>query len=159
MPGPPPNPNARHRTGQGSPPGRKGSGVVRLPAEGRKGKPPPWPLLAPARSQEVSAAERALWLMLWSSPQAVAWERLGVEREVAMYCRWSVIAESGDNRAASEARLQADRLGLTPMSLRRLMWEITADEVAEQRGRAGTSSGATAKRRRPDIRAVDTAEG
>lgn len=143
---PPPNPNARRRNVR--------VGLVRLPAEGRRGKVPPWPLLAPAKSQEVSTAERALWAHLWTTPQAVAWERLGTHREVAMYCRWSILAEAGDNRAASESRLQADRLGLTPMSMRRLMWEITADEVAEQR--AERSTPAAAKRKRPNIRVVDT---
>jgi hypothetical protein len=127
---------------------------MRLPAEGRKGPPPPWPLVAPARSADVAFAERELWAALWHTPQAVAWERMGAQREVAMYCRWSTLAETGDPKAASESRLQADRLGLTPMSLRRLLWEITTDEVAEQR--ATRSTAPTVAKRKPRIRAVDT---
>lgn len=161
MPGPAPDPNARYRNGAGSPPGRKGNGLLRLPREGRKGNPPLWPLRAPARSEDDSRHERQLWVEVWAYPQAVAWDSMNVVREVAMYCRWSTLAEGGDLKAATESRMQADRLGLTAMAMKRLMWEIAKDEVGEQRGareapQAGTTARKSAGRR---IRAVDTPGG
>lgn len=144
MPGPPPNPNARRRNAR--------SGPTRLPAEGRKGPAPAWPL------RRASAAERALWAKVWAYPQAVAWERDKVVREVAMYVRWTLVAEEGDLKAAVEARMMSDRLGLTPMSMRRLMWEIVGDEVAEARERKIPAVSTTPGRSRPtDLRAVDGA--
>lgn len=78
-------------------------------------------------------SERVLWAELWSTPQAVAWHRMRWTREVAQYVRWKARAEGGDLDASKEARQLADRLGLSPLSLLRLRWEIVADEVAEQR--------------------------
>lgn len=167
MPGPAPNPNARRRNARPS--------GVRLPAEGRRGDPPPWPL-APSveltvalkvsqavvddlghkdkltaaekrklnkalaqvveidtKAELIAEGERTLWTELWKTPQAVAWERYGWWREVALYVRWTVLGEQGDLRAAQEARQWSDRLGLSPMAMKRLQWEITADELAQQR--------------------------
>lgn len=69
-------------------------------------------------------AELALWRELWKTPQAVEWERCSYHREVAQYVRWKVLGESGDMDAAKEARQFSDRLGLTPLALRRLGWSI-----------------------------------
>lgn len=111
--------------------GARGRGVVQLPAEGRKGDPPPWPLA------EQADAEAGAWDELWSTPQAVMWERLGqgCVREVARYCRLRTAAEHPDAKAAQQAQVTAlaDRLGLTPKAMRLLLWEIVVDEVAEQR--------------------------
>lgn len=179
--GPPPNPNARRRNAR---PAR-----TQLPAEGRKGKTPPWPLprnlkltidlqvaqdtvdalsgqddLTPAekrklsraleqvvfldhQAQHVEAAELAMWAELWSLPQAVAWERLRYFRDVAQYVRWKVLAEWGDMDAAKEARQLSDRLGLTPMAMLRLQWEIVADETAEQRATRKPATKPPARRR------------
>ncbi|HEY9473387.1 MAG TPA: hypothetical protein VIS06_05970 [Mycobacteriales bacterium] len=104
------------------------SGPVKLPAEGRSGDPPPWPL--PGRKLK---AEQGLWAQLWATPQAVAWERLGWTRTVARYCRVLLAAERMDKDALAEARQLEDRLGLTPKSMRLLLWEIASDEVAERR--------------------------
>lgn len=82
-----------------------------------------------------------MWAQLWATPQAVAWDRLGWVRTVGRYCRVAVAAEARDATAAvmGEARQMEDRLGLTPMAMLRLRWEVVADEVAEQR-QAGTSA-------------------
>jgi hypothetical protein len=106
------------------------SGPVKLPAEGRKGDPPEWPLAG-----RSNAAERAAWADLWRTPQAVMWERLGWTRTVARYCRLMIEAEKrdADAKALAEARQFEDRLGLTPKAMRLLLWEIVADEVTEQR--------------------------
>jgi hypothetical protein len=114
------------------------SGPLKLPAEGRTGDPPEWPL--PGRT---TVAERAAWAELWATPQAVAWERLGWTRTVARYCRVMVEAEKRDApaKALMEARQFEDRLGLTPKAMRMLLWEIVSDEVTEQRQTAAGARG------------------
>lgn len=96
------------------------------------GDVPNWPL-----SGKQSAAEREAWAELWSTPQAVAWERLGAGcvREVARYCRLRTAAEKPNATAAQQAQVTAlaDRLGLTPKAMRLLLWEIVEDEVGMQR--------------------------
>lgn len=123
MPGPPPKPADQRRRRNAAPT------TTQLPAAGRKGDPPKWPLSKP------NAAEVGFWAEVWSTPQAAAWERLGWVRTVARYVRVAVQAEKPKAPAmvCSEARQMEDRLGLTPMSLLRLRWEISADEVAEAR--------------------------
>lgn len=102
---------------------------VYLPAAGRKGKPPAWPLAS------STADELALWKTLWTMPQAVAWEAQRVERVVAQYVRWTLYAEAGAIKAAPEARQLGDRLGMSPLAMRRLEWEIVEDPSAVRTGR------------------------
>ena len=71
MPGPAPKPDALRRR-QNAPL----ANTVKLPSEGREGVTPDWPL---------STVEPATWAELWTTPQAVAWERLGWTRVVARY--------------------------------------------------------------------------
>ncbi len=100
-------------------------GTMKLPAGGRTGETPSWPYDDP---------EPAVWAELWRTPQAVAWERLGWTRVVARYCRILSVAEQELTKTPlGEARQLEDRLGLTPKAMRLLLWEITEDEVAEQR--------------------------
>jgi hypothetical protein len=110
-------------------------GMIGLPADGRKAPAPRFPLPKPV------AAERSLWAELWALPQAVMWEQLHCGREVAQYVRWKVKAEAGSLDAAKEARQLGDRLGMTPLALLRLRWEVPADEVAQKRSEhpAGSS--------------------
>lgn len=115
MPGPPPNPNARRRN--------RRPGVRRLPAAGRQGEPPPYPL------SRASKSVLAIWDELWHSPQAAAWEEYGWVRLVARYARLLVTAERASATAAllREVRQLEDRLGLSPMAMQRLRWEIVED--------------------------------
>jgi hypothetical protein len=123
--------------------GTRGRGVLVLPAEGRKGRTPAWPL-----GDSPTAMERALWRDLWKTPQAVEWERLGWTRVVARYARAVISAETNmEPTVMSEARQLEDRLGLTPKAMRLLLWTISVDEVAQKR--VETSVGA-----RKRIRAV-----
>jgi hypothetical protein len=112
-------------------------GPVRLPAEGRQGPVPVWPLVGEPLEAEVEA-----WAQLWATPQAVAWERFGWTRTVGRYCRLMVAAEELDAPAKVllEARQLEDRLGLTPRAMRMLLWEITSDEVGEMRPRVAGKS-------------------
>src|SRR5215470_19470509 len=122
MPGPAPKINPVRRNAR--------SGPLQLPAEGRQGPTPPWPL-----GGKPNAAESRGWTELWKTPQAVAWERLGWTRTVARYCRVMVAAESREASPSLLGQVLAleDRLGLTPKAMRLLLWEVVSDEVAEQR--------------------------
>lgn len=100
--------------------------TTKLPAEGRSGDAPLWPL-----GSDVPD----VWFELWATPQSAAWERLGWTRIVA---RYALLLPQSEVAGCSAAILTAtqqleDRLGLSPMSMLRLRWEIAADEVAEQR--------------------------
>jgi hypothetical protein len=99
---------------------------------------------------EQRKLEAVLWKDLWSLPQAVQWERLGWTRDVAQYVRHKTLAELGDLDAAKEARQWSDRLGLSPMALLRLRWEIVSDELAEAR-----DAKAAPAKARPRLRAVE----
>lgn len=129
MPGPAPKKDARRRN--------KRPDWLTLPAAGRTGRAPKWPM---PRNTDRTAAKREteLWRDLWATPQAFAWEQLGWTRVVARYCRLVIICEGPESTAAllGEVRQLEDRLGLTPMAMRRLQWE-----VGETAAAPGSSSG------------------
>jgi len=200
--GPPPKPAGQRR--------RRNATVAttKLPAEGRKGRPPKWPLMddvvlttrrdmalrkadelelallepnlkgrarvtAERKADEARAAaliltkqveaqqaiEAELWKQLWATPPAVMWQKLRWTREVAQYVRWKSRAETGDLDAAKEARQIGDRLGLTPLSLARLRWEVATDEVAETRQARTAQTERQATRRRLRVVDNDSAAG
>ncbi|HWU21542.1 MAG TPA: hypothetical protein VN088_08455 [Nocardioides sp.] len=127
--GPAPDPNALRRDRQ-----QDRDGWTTLPAEGRTDAAPVWPF--------AQAAERELevWSAIWSTPQSVAWQRLGWLHDVALYVRHLVLAENGDLKAAGEARQWSDRLGLNPAAMLRNRWKVAADETKERREqRSGAS--------------------
>lgn len=72
----------------------------------------------------------SMWAELWHTPQAVAWEELGWTRVVARYaCLLDEIEHPQPDRPTNaallaEVRQLEDRLGLSPMAMRRLQWEI-----------------------------------
>lgn len=84
--------------------------------------------------EQAGDAEQALWAEVWTYPQAVMWAESKSDRSVALYVRTQIRAESGDLKAATEARQWSDRLGLTSLSLLRLRAEVERVEEAEQRG-------------------------
>ncbi len=114
-----PPPSSRRQTARGLSGGRQ----ERLPAAGRSGDPPAFPLSRP------SARERELWARLWALPQAVMWERQHVDDVVGRYCRLAVKAErsGSSSRLLNEVRQLEDRIGLSPVSLMRLRWVIEDD--------------------------------
>ena len=122
--GPPPKP-ADQRRNRGKPL----ANTLKLPAEGRRGPAPKWPL------GEMDDRERDTWLRLWKTPMAAAWDRLGWVDQVARYVKVLRMTERSEVcwPAFAEARQLEDRLGLNPLALLRLRWEISTDEIAEAR--------------------------
>lgn len=115
--GPAPDPNALRRD-------RDAGEWTVLPADGRLGAMPDWPLM------DESVREAELWADLWRKPQAIMWERFGQDVEVALYVRRLTEAELMDSRVnlSTLVRQMADSLGLTTPGMRANRWRITADE-------------------------------
>lgn len=144
---------------------------ISLPREGRKGRAPVWPLgypKAPAGMEpiiflglvdDILEAEKKLWSEIWHTPQAVMWERMGYDRIVARYVRHVLEIEdrNPNARLLAEVRATEDRLGLTPMAMVRLQWQIVEDEVGEARDERadGQSRAESAKKR---LVAVESAQ-
>ncbi|PPF56079.1 hypothetical protein C5B94_03935 [Clavibacter michiganensis] len=116
-----------------------------LPRGGRKGAAPAWPITGVRRP--------ATWAELWKTPQSAAWEELGINRTVARYALLLQQAERPGALASiqNEVRQLEDRLGLTPMAMLRLHWELSADEVGAQRSTAKQDDTTTASRARLKI--------
>ena len=148
MPGPPPkHPSIRARRN------KPNVGFTQLPAEGRDGPAPAWPLLDPGDSDEEStAAERELWATLWGYPQAVVWEKSKAFRAVALYVRLQVKAEQGDKGVLAAVGNLSDRLGLSPLALLRLRCEIVAADVAEEKAAASKRAPAKTRAAKTDPR-------
>ena len=119
--GPPANPFSRKSLS-----GANGEWVT-LPADGYDGDLPSWPL-----HNDPSTAEEALWMDLWRTPQAAMWAESGFERVVARYVMVTVLSEEEPTAAMlSEVRQLEDRLGLSPMALKRLQWVISEPSSGE----------------------------
>lgn len=150
--GPPPDPNALRRD-------RDSSGWTVLPAEGRAGDPPEWPLL------DQTLREETLWCDLWSRPQAVAWQRLDQRYEVAMFVR--KLAEAEQPRASVElqkvVRQYLDSLGLSVQGMLRNRWKIADNDDRGDEDESGNPASQPQRSRRPSARSrlkvVDGDEG
>ena len=115
----PPSFNPRRRNAR--------TGPLALPAAGRKGPVPVWPL-----EGKPLPAELAAWKQLWATPQAAAWESLGWFRTVGRYCRAMVAAEQPGapaNMLTAVLNLEM-HLGLTPKAMRLMLWTIDSDDSA-----------------------------
>lgn len=97
------------------------NGWVTLPADGRDGPEPAFPLASP-RPRELD-----LWARLWESPQAVMWEQLHQDFEVASYVRLLVRAEEPRSSAIvwGQVKQFAESLGLSVSGMQRNKWTIT----------------------------------
>lgn len=91
-----------------------------LPAAGRDGDTPAWPLA------QVRPRELELWLEEWKRPQAVMWERQGQELEVALYVRSVVAAENHEASTAARTLVKQlmEALGISVPGLLRNRWRI-----------------------------------
>jgi hypothetical protein len=107
-----PDPNAKRRNA------RVGPVIIR--ADEKASQTPDWPI------GKATKAEVEHWRTLWSLPQSVMWERQGMTSEVARYCRLYVMASTSYATAAihGQATALGDRIGMSPRSLRALMWSI-----------------------------------
>lgn len=112
-----------------------------LPRGGRQGPPPVWPLLRP------TARELQLWAQDWKRPQAVMWEELHLEREVALYVRTFRDAEDPSATVARRVLVhrQMDSLGLTVAGMRACHW--TLEEVPAPVARPAEPAHLSAKAR------------
>lgn len=135
--GPAPDPNALRRD-------RDGKDWVHLPAEGRQGEPPDWPLSDP------TLRELALWAIEWKRPQAVMWETNGQQNEVALYVRSLKDAEKSDATTAARqlVKQQMEALGLSIPGLRGNRWVIDVQPEQPQVTRADDSSDRRSARKR-----------
>jgi hypothetical protein len=121
--GPAPDPNALRR-------GRANDEWTVLPREGRGRRPAPkWPLDSPL------PAEAKLWALLWKKPQAVMWERLGMQLQVAAYTRAFIDSVSGSMSPGMKTavlRMEGE-LGISIPGMHSLRWKFSEDEVAAKR--------------------------
>lgn len=107
-------------------------GMNQLPLQ-YEGEIPFFPLRTP------SPRELELWSIHWSFSQAHMWVRQNVIFVIARYVRCMALVEADEHMTValahihSEMRQLEDRLGLSPLALLRLRWEITPDQVEEQR--------------------------
>ena len=119
-------------------------GWTLLPAEGRAGEPPAWPLSG------ISDRESDLWASFWRKPQAVIWERESLVEVVALFVRQFAEGEvpksSAENRKT--IRLMLADLYLTPGSMRAAKLRVASDEVEEKRAAAKPSGSSVRDRLR-----------
>lgn len=134
--GPAPDPNALRRD-------RDQKEWVHLPAEGRKGNAPEWPLSDP------TLRELALWEREWKRPQAVMWESNGQENEVALYVRSLKDAENPEASVAARQLIkqQMEALGISIPGLRANRWIIGEPSVARANPRPSSPDRQSAKDR------------
>lgn len=123
MSGPAPDPNALRRDRK-----TDAAGWRTLPAEGRPGDPPEWPLT------EETQRERDIWSDLWETPQAVMWEELGQALEVALFVRTLAEAEQQDARIDIKKMVRSylDSLGLSVQGMLRNRWKIALSVEVDQ---------------------------
>lgn len=140
---------ARNRSGPQADPqslrsAERGIVLTALPAEGRKGRAPAFPLPAIKRPEHAEGSqaqtkafrrrELAVWAECWKMPQACAWE-LEPWRgpTVAEFCRLKTVVElEPDANASLVAQLHRyrDQIGLTPAGLKENGWAIAKNEIA-----------------------------
>ena len=128
--GPAPDPLALRRE-------RDRAGWLRLPAAGREGPPPPWPLVRP------TASELRVWSELWALPQAVEWERWGEEYAVAMLVRTLRKAERPGSPVGvqGEVRRYLELLGLAGSLARNRHWSVEEPVARNTPTRTGARPG------------------
>ena len=110
-----PDPNALRRDRASD-----AAGWTTLPAAGRPGPPPEWPL------DDPTPRELHWWQHFWAKPQATEWERLGMVAEVAAYVRrFAEVERPGSPVALGTLVKQlGEQLGLTIPGMRMHRWKI-----------------------------------
>lgn len=114
-------------------------GWTTLPAEGRDGDPPEWPLTEP------TPREMVLWERWWAKPEALLWESDGsldyVALTVRMFAEAEVVKASAENRKT--VRMMMADLYLTRDAKDRARIKVASDEVAEKRAEHEERTAAT----------------
>ena len=136
---------------------------MQLPAGGRKGRTPAFPLPKIIRyiaslddngknlrlpdagvSNAFRKRELELWKELWKTPQAVAWEREPYRLPtIAKYCRVMASTEvepDGSAALLSRERELRNECGLSPDGLKANGWAIAPDQMAEKRAEKKTTA-------------------
>lgn len=146
--GPAPDPNAQRRNRKAD-----AAGWRTLPAEGRAGEPPEWPLT------EATDREWNIWHDLWQKPQALMWEELGQVLEVALFARTLAEAERPDARVDVKKMVRGylDSMGLSVAGMLRNRWRIAP--VAEQDDADVVDMTARRPSARDRIKVVPSGEG
>lgn len=139
-----------------------------LPARGRGGNPPPYPLPKTVRyvldsrgdgkptkvsddtaSTAFRKRELAIWREVWKTPQAVAWERDPWRwSTIAKYCRIAASTELEPDASAallSRERELRNEIGLSPDGLRMNGWAIAPDQLAAKRAERSASAKSATK--------------
>lgn len=103
-------------------------GWTTLPAEGRDGPMPAFPLVSP------TTREMDLWERLWETPQAVMWEDQCQEFEVAAYVRLLARAELPKSSSMIWAQVKqvGESLGLSVSGMQRNRWVVGTPETTEE---------------------------
>lgn len=116
---------------------RRGIEWTALPAAGRKGRVPVWPLPV-----ELSEWGRAEWRRLWRLPQAVEWQRLQLGTAVGLYVL--ALERSLDEGASAADRTvvlrMGEELGLSSSGMARHRWVIVDDKQPSEVGRSSSSA-------------------
>jgi hypothetical protein len=141
--GPAPDPTALRRNRKAD-----AAGWRTLPAAGREGEPPEWPLT------EATDREWDVWGDLWEKPQAVMWEEMGQALEVALFVRTLAEAERPDARADIKKMVRGylDSLGLSVQGMLRHRWKIAPTKEEELLEEPAAAPDQPAARRRPSAR-------
>lgn len=127
---------------------RDGKEWTKLPAVGRLGAAPEWPLAIPAPSED----EELLWRDVWTLPQAIIWEMDRSHQLVAFYVR--TYLEAMHTKAGAQARMFVRQLSndlyLAPAALAsgRYVIEGTDDAAAIDAAVASHQPGTAGPRRR-----------
>lgn len=130
--GPPPDPAALRRA-------RDDGEWRQLPAAGRQGDAPDWPLRRASTFDRDGAhlygfeeREAELWAEMWMMPQAIVWEENSQYHEVAVMVRTMTRAEHPDAAAAlvTLLRQQQEALGLSIPGMLRNKWTIVPSPMS-----------------------------
>lgn len=136
--GPAPDPNALRRDRKDD----KAEWTI-LPADGRKGDAPPWPLVG------QSGRETEIWNRYWGKPQAIIWERDHLVEVVALFvrqfCEGEVPKASAENRKT--VRMMFADLYLTPDSMARAKLRIEPADVEPERSEVAPRKSARSRLR------------
>ena len=135
---------ARLRSGPAPEPGSFRSSSkewTTLPAEGRLTPAPEWPI------PEQTDREADLWERYWRKPQAILWEKFGLDYEVALHVRRLVEVEVAGSSATlgTLVRQQMDALLLTIPAMRANLIKLSEDEIATRRPAPKVASSARAR--------------